>query len=227
MSLNNKLILYFLTGLCCFCVVFLFAGCSQSAFNLSKNANSEVVKTYFFGKGEDFSSSISSGLREDPYFYDGVSNEKVEFSVVTIFTGFKKEFIQAEVEINDVSKSISLVYDPFTSNYIFDLEKECDQGDVIYITYNNEKIYLENLSKKFNIPYEKAFGKATDYLKTDLEKLTQKDILQAECYLRVLESQDANFEKVFWYFYVFAKNKTSFYCVIDPYTGEIIKSEQK
>ena len=58
-------------------------------------------------------------------------------------------------------------------------------------------------SNEFIIGSEKALELGINEFNEEIKKLVSQNEFLGECYLRVLDRAEDNFENVFWYFYIF------------------------
>ncbi len=213
----NKKMLLLISFL--FCVV--LTGCSINIQDLAKQSISEMVEVYFSGAG-DFSANISSGQREEPYEYNGKTGELKDFSVVTMLVSDNQKCIQAEISVNDKKATIILEQDLLSSSYVVDLGYKVSEDDKISIKYKGSVVDLECRSQNFNIKSSDALEIGTEAFSDELENLVSKRKLSAECYLRIIDNPNDKFNRLFWYFYIYAENGTSHYCVINIEDGNIL-----
>lgn len=213
----NKRMLLLISFL--FCLV--LTGCSINIQDLAKQSVSEMVEVYFSGTG-DFSANISSGQREEPYEYNGKTGELKDFSVVTMLVSDNQKCIQAEISVNDKNATMILEQDLLTSSYVVDLGYKVSEDDKISIKYKGSVVDLECRSKNFNIKSSEALEIGTEAFSDELENLVSKKKLSAECYLRIIDNPNDKFNRLFWYFYIYAENGTSHYCVINIEDGNIL-----
>lgn len=215
--MTNKKILLLISFF--FCVI--LTGCSVNIQDLAKQSVSEIVEVYFSGSG-DFSANISAGQRENPYEYNGKAGELKDFSVVTMFVSADQKCIQAEISINTKNETIILEQDLLSSSYVVDLEYKVNAEDKISLKYKDSVVELECKSKDFNIKSGNALEIATQTFSNELENLISKKKINAECYLRIIDNPNDKFNRLFWYFYIYAENGTSHYCVINIEDGTIL-----
>jgi len=211
----------YLVFLLCFLSNFLCIGCEKNATDFVTENLSEVVENYFYGEGS-FNVSVSSGEREKEYIYNGRKTENVEFAIFSLYTKNNAEIIEVKIYIDDEMFNCKFELNRISCAYIFDLEKKVSNENEIFVEYDNEKIKVNCVSNNFTIDYAKALTIGTNYFENEIKNLVSQKQFNGECYLRVIESRYNDFQKVFWYFYVYAKNKTTYSCVIDCYSGEII-----
>ena len=214
--LNKKVLLSisFLFGI-------IATGCSMDAQELASQSISEKVQVYFSGVG-DFTANINSGIREEPYKYNGKTGELKDFSIVTLNVGVDEKYIQAEIIINDKSSNILLEQDLLTSEHVVDLGYKVKEEDKITIKYKEGVVDLECRSKNFEINCEQALEIGIQTFNEELETLVSKKKLSAECYLRIIDNPEDKFNRLFWYFYIYAENGSTHYCVINIADGNVL-----
>ena len=204
--------------LTCFFTVF---GCSNDFNEIVYKNISEQVETYFCGVGE-FKAKISSGERENPYTYNGKTGSLVDFAILSVICDYTGSMIQVEITINEQTENKILELNTINGEFVIDLERKINQDDNVSVKYNNQELTLECRSKQFNINYLDALSIGIGTFEQDLKNLFSKNKLLAEIYLRVLDSAQNNFNRAYWYFYVYAENQTTYSCVIDVNSGEIV-----
>lgn len=207
---------------CLMCVfsVFMCFGCNKDI--VSEKNISEKVEVYFNGVGDRFKASISSGQRENPYVYNGLTATLVDFAVLTIVCECVNSSIDAQITINEKRQNIRLEVDTVTGHFLTDLETKLKEDDVITLNYAGEGITLSCKSKDFKFSWKDSFEKGGMVFRDDLQKLSSSGTLTAEIYLRVLDSAEDEFSRTYWYFYIYAQNGTTYSCVIDPKSGEVV-----
>lgn len=203
--------------------VMLFSGCSgKTQIEFVKENMSEITECYFYGKCDDFEITISGGQREEPYVYDGISNEKCDFSLVNATANCSGDKVAFVFTINDESFNAVLEMNMMTGTYMTDIEKSLCENDVICVKYKNTQIQLECLSSTFNIGYEKALEIATTEFSEEITNLISEDKFQGECYLKVLDKLTNNFDDRFWCFSICDRKGQHLNCIISTENGEII-----
>jgi len=210
----------YLVFVLCFLSTFICFGCGKTTSDLTRENLSEIVENYFYGEG-CFNVSVSSGEREKEYVYNGIKTESVEFAIFSLYTKSNAEIIEVKIYIDDEIINSKFELNRISGAYIFDLEKKVNVENEIYVEYNNEKIRVNCISNNFKIDNVKALEIGVKCFNDEMENLISQKQFNGECYLRIIDNRN-DFQKVFWYFYVYAKNKTTYSCVIDCYSGEII-----
>lgn len=213
----------------CLIVFFLISGLTLSActFNLAtkvKQNISELAEELFFGENDDAYVTITSGYREQPFEYDGVCNENVDFCVIDVV--FKNNLslseIDAQITINDKAHQITLEKNPFKSSFMFDLQKSIDASDHIFFTFNEKQIDLTCKSKDFSINYEKALNIGIENTLEKLKNLTSRGSFKGECYLKIINNPLQNSKLFYWFFSVKGQDGSTFSVIIDPITGSVL-----
>lgn len=213
----------------CLIVFFLISGLTLSActFNLAtkvKQNISELAEELFFGENDDAYVTITSGYREQPFEYDGVCNESVDFCVIDVV--FKNNLspseIDAQITINDKAHQITLEKNPFKSSFMFDLQKSIDASDHIFFTFNEKQIDLTCKSKDFSINYEKALNIGIENTLEKLKNLTSRGSFKGECYLKIINNPLQNSKLFYWFFSVKGQDGSTFSVIIDPITGSVL-----
>lgn len=213
----------------CLILFFLICGLTLSAcsFNLAtkvKQNISELAEELFFGENDDTFVTITSGFREQPFEYDGVCNESVDFCVVDVVFKISNPLseIDAQIIINDTPHQITLEKNPFKSSFMFDLQKSIDASDHISFVFNEKQIDLTCKSKDFSINFEKALNIGIENTLEKLENLTSRGHFKGECYLKIINNPLQNSKLFYWFFSVKGQDGSTFSVIIDPNTGSVL-----
>lgn len=212
---------FYLIGLILFSVC-VFASCQTSLLNKVKNNISEESQTIFSGKSENYYVTLTSGKREEPYKFDGISRKKVDFGVIniTFFHALNHKTIEFEIEINQ-KKEVCLADKNFiTNSYMFDLEKKVLQNANIKIIVLNKEVSLSCKSNDFVVDYSSAIEKGVEQVKDKINLIIEKKA-NFEVFLK-LATPPNNFDDVFvWYFYLQSDIAISSVVVIDCMSGDV------
>ena len=205
-----------------FPLALLMTGCGQSQYDMAISKMSEITYSYFYGKCDTFEISISSGEREEPYVYDGKSQEKCDFALVTAKINTNSEKINMTFSINGEASSQILEYNIMTGTYMVDLEQQLDADDQISVKYGNTQISVDCKSKEFAIGYQKAIEIGVNEFSEDMTKVTESGEFKAECYLKILDNISNNYDSSFWCFSIVDEKSQHLNCIIDTQTGNIV-----
>ncbi len=191
---------------------------------------SEWTKSYYYGEGETFSATISAGEREADYVMNGASGKNVDFALLTFRPNeeMKAKVVKVDVNIGDETISAQeLELNAMNGTYMADIERSLTGDEAISVTFAEESVALENLSKNFGVDDKKAVEIASQELETQINKCKHGTNLGAECYLRVLDKQENDFDQLFWCFTVVNKKGENFSIVISTVDGKILaKSDE-
>ena len=218
-----KKVLIFLTVFC-FCVLFQ-TGCGLNIDSAVNNNLSEIRKNVFEGQTDTLKVSCMSGERENPYTYDGVSEEKCEFGIITV--NFK-EFVGAinvpfVATIDDKKFEGTLEKSPFNENYMVDIESVADDEAKILISINDEPaIELQNISSTWEIDWQKALTLGKTYLSEELNAILSNGKFEAECYLKPVTDEGFISGQYFWSFFIVDKNFVRYTVVLDVNSGDML-----
>ena len=186
---------------------------------------SEWTKAYFYGEGETFSASISAGEREVDYVMNGASGENVDFALLTLrpTEEMKAQIVKVDIKIGDETISAQeLELNAMNGTYMADIERTLVGDETISVTFGEETVAIENLSKNFGIDDKKAVEIAVQELETQITKCKHGTSLGAECYLRVLDKKENDFDQLFWCFTVVNTKGENFSVVISTVDGKVL-----
>jgi hypothetical protein len=205
-------------------LVFPLTAC-QSALNKYSSNISEIRDEVMIGESENFTVTLISGERENPFEVDGKTDEKIDFTVVTITPKHEDECeFTYRIKIGEEILSGKFTPHPFKKTYSFEVEKRTT-GTAFLAIGDGENIYEINLTsvKTDNtISYSDALDIACHRLKDSIESVTVDDVLNCEIFIRYIENPISS-EKAYYWYVAFAPEKyTTFATLIDTVTGEII-----
>ncbi|MDD4110710.1 MAG: hypothetical protein PHS54_04070 [Clostridia bacterium] len=184
---------------------FLFVGC---ALSLNKNENyiSDIRYGIFDGECEKYSITFVYGLRENPYYPDGVANEKVEFGIISVIFQEKiedNETVYYSLKINDNVITGTLEKSPYTNQYMADIGKICENTDTLVLDVYFESdttstpLNLTNKNKDWDLDYNDAFSNGTTALSNEIKEFIKNE-KSYEIQVKILNEQQTNFGVYFW-----------------------------
>lgn len=201
----------------------VLTACVLSKTNINDNI-SEYSKHLFFGENEDAYVTVTTGTRENPYEYDGISNEKIDFFVVnTVFkTNTDQQTISSKIKIADKEYDLTLEKNPFKSSFMADLQLPATIDTKISLVLNEKEIILSNKDSAFQITSEKALEVAINSLSEEIKSMTSKNKFNGEGYLKIINNPLQNPELYYWYFSVKGQNGKTYSLIIDTNSGEVL-----
>lgn len=210
-----------LLGLLILIVPLIFTACGNANENLVKNNMSEITQNYFYGENDDFCLSLSVGKREEPYLLDGVSQNKVDFSLI-IFKDktnlLNKTLIEAQIIIDGKVEDVLLQFNPFSNSYMYDLGYKVD-GEIEF-EFNEQKIKLDKIN--FDIDEQKAVEISCKTFENLIENYKNNGKLFAECYLKVLGDKQGG---LYWCFTLVGRDNKSFNLILSTIDGKVVASD--
>lgn len=198
--------------------------CSGGLYGIVKNNMSDIRFTFFEGMGDDYNITLSCGMREEIYEYNGTSTKNVECGVVCLtFNSIKPlSLIKAEVTVDGNAVNYILELSPYENVYMCDIQKNVLSDSEVYVKIENQdnSIKLLPVSNEWQIDYTKALKIGTDHLKEQIKSLYFNKSFHGECYLKPITK--FGYKNVFWYFSVIDMGGSINNCLIDVQTGKII-----
>ena len=211
-----------------FCVGFVCLACGTTTEGLVKQNMSELTKVYFYGENDNFYCTLSSGERENEYLMNGISEDNVDFALLTLnlTNPISAQVVKVDVTIDGQTSQVELEINSLNSAYMVDLEKELTGEEEISVTYEGETLNMECLSKNFAVDYKQALNIASAEMEDKINLKKTYNSLNAECYLRVLDKKANNFDGTFWCFTVLNVDNENYSIIISTEDGSILaKSE--
>lgn len=182
----------------------VFSGCSTEN---NDNHISDIRYGIFDGQCESYTVTFMYGLRENPYFPDGVANKKVEFGIISVAFVEKlseDETVYFSLEINGNILSGTLEKSPYTDDYMTDIGKICSDSDSLYLDIYFEKsetqiqkLALTNKSSQWEVDYNEALKNGVTALSEEIKRILNKEQTY-EIHVKILEEKQTNFGVYFW-----------------------------
>ena len=210
--------------------VISFAACGKKSLQLSDYLIEER-NNLFTASDNLYSISISSGLRESDYKFDGVVTDKVDFAVVTFCRNdnlpLANDSYAYLIKINEQEYTGFLEKSPIDNTYSIDLgvgvnndAAICAQISFTGYTFNQE---LMNTSNSFSVDKKAVLEIATNELKNDIENITSDANVKIEVVMKIMKDYSTtDAKKYYWYVGVISTNGDTLGILIDANTGEVI-----
>lgn len=179
----------------------LISGCKEvDRLEILKQNASERALVYF-SSSEGLNVSITSGLREEPYIYDGKSCDKLDFSLIIANLGsFEDELVK--LVIDGKESEIVMEYNYLTCVHMADLGYLLTGNEQIELIYGEKSAKIENKSQNFGVSPDEAFEIGYDYCQDYIATLFDGKNFNGEVYLKVLDSLSGGFSEVYYLFSV-------------------------
>ena len=226
--MNKKLSFIFKLLCFTFCVAMclvVLSGCSKT-ININ-DYMSDVRETLYAGENDKAFVTVVSGERENPYKYDGVKNNNVDFCIVSVFpcgTQISGTTLDVELLVGDVAHDITLEKSPYENAFMADIGSKIDAGQTLTLRCEDVggEIELVCESQKWEIKSDDAIRIASEELAEKIQAKVQNQTLQGECYLKIIYDKSRSIKTYYWYFTLVDVDGGTSSCVIDPTTGKIL-----
>ena len=201
------------------------SGCGLNAKSDVVNNLSDIRYSVFVGQNDVVVANLMCGMRENPYSYDGVSNKKTEFGVLTIF--FKNrpsENLHFSLSVGKSSFAGTLEENPYNHSFMADIQKIVDSAESVYLTIEGvaENMQLMPESAGWEIQHAEALDIAFTTLEEDLMNLYSSRKFCGECYLKIVLDQSSVDNPYYWCFMYVGQKGESGSVIIDVHTGEVL-----
>ena len=215
--------IFYIVGAFLFAMCFLIA-CSYSLSSQVKDSISEESNFLYFGDCDLFYVTLTSGMREEPYLHDGKSMPKQNFAVicVTFYENVTGELLPFDIVINDNHLEGSLEKNPFSANYMTDLEIVLDNTATIKFSSQQQELSLICKSDDFQTTSKDAIQLALEHLNDDLLSMFKNTKFNAECYLKIINNPHQNKNVFFWYFTIKSPTTTVATIIIDTMSKTVL-----
>ena len=200
-------------------------GCSMNLVSAVENNLSEIRKNVFEGKNDSLIVSFMSGVREEPYEYNGKSEENIDFGIFTVyfneFVGsYKVPFVAT---INDEKFEGMIEKHPFNESYMVDIGYVApDDAEIIISINNGAGVVLENISSSWNVNWEQALELGKTYLNDELNEILSAGKFEAECYLKPVTDEEFISGQYFWAFSIINTNFQKYIVIFDVNSGDLL-----
>ncbi|MDD4815933.1 MAG: hypothetical protein PHQ62_02185 [Clostridia bacterium] len=209
-----------------FAVAIIFCSCKFDIQGEVLDNISDVRYNLFEAKTENLTATLMCGMRESPYAYDGVSNSKCEFGIITITYKVRPETeaIPYTLRVGSAVFEGNLEENPFDHTYMVDIEKIVDNTASICLKLENfdSELQMACISSNWAVQYDNALTIAMQGVEDDLLQFFSSKKFLAECYLKIIFDQKSTTSPYFWYFGIIGENGTTVALIIDTETGEIL-----
>lgn len=204
----------------------MFSACEQDVKEDLLDNLSDVRYNVFAGQNSELCANLMCGVREISYSYDGISNKKCEFGVISVTIKNKNNYENISYTLT-VGESIitgTLEENPYDHTFMTDIERiiGCDKSVYLTLEGITTNMLLVCESASWQVQYDEAIDIAFESLESEITKFYQKKKLCAEGYLKIIFDQNSTTKLFYWYFGVVGQNGETVAVIIDPQTGDII-----
>lgn len=219
--MRKKIIVFIL---CSISVLCLFS-CKDSVKKYNANI-SELRTNMYAAENESMKASAITGRRENPYLLDGQSNEKLDFTVITVTP-------TSYVASNKYTYSVTLdgkeykgefLPHPFAPSLSTDIPLKTVANEIdIIVDCSGTAQTLKLISKisADTISADKALTIALNKLKPQLKEFQVSGKLNAEIYVRLTDNPIDATGGYFWYVAFINETQTTYAVLLNSTTGEV------
>ena len=184
---------------------------SEARFYL-KQDESEGLKVQFY-----------SGMREEPYQTNGISEKTTAFGLVNIEPKDKSLdgllTLDGTLKVGEELITVKLEKNPYGRNFACDIARLVDAKSAMSLTLTTgEETIVFNLKDcmpEGAITWEEALRTATDHHTGDIKKAGK-----FECYVKII-SDPVKGSDAYWYIQFVTQKGKTFFCVVDS-GGKVI-----
>ena len=207
-----------------------FSACGKTQLDLS-NYLIEERNNLFTASDELYSISLSSGLRETDYNFDGIISDKVDFAVITFCRNdglpLANDTYTFLIKINEEEFPGFLEKSPVDNTYSADLGVAIADNAIISAqisftgyTFDQE---LTNTSEAFGVHKNDVIEIANKELKEPIEDILQNTNSKIEVVMKIMKDYSTtDVKNYYWYVGVISTSGETLGILIDASSGEII-----
>lgn len=224
--MKKKLLIFTMLAVC----LFGLTACGKSSIDLCKYLIEER-NNLFTAQDSLYTVTLSSGMRENNYNYDGKIDEKVEFGVLTLMRNdsnpLANDTYTYTITINEEELSGTMEKSPVDNSYAVDIGKLVADDTVVNVKikftgyqFNQDLI---NTSNDFSVDKKAALTLANKELKDDIKNILSDKNNKIEVVMKILkDSSNTEINRFYWYIGVISTNGETLGLLIDTNSGDII-----
>ena len=209
-----------------FAVAILFSACNFDMQSEALDNISDIRYNIFEAKTENLTATIMCGMRENPYEYDGISNPKCEFGIITITYKVRPETetIPYTLRVGSAIFEGDLEENPYDHTYMVDIEKLIDNNAEVFLAIDGleSELQFTCISADWAVQYGDALTIALENVSEQLPQFFSNKKFKAECYLKIIFDKKSTTAPYFWYFGIIGESTAAIALIIDTETGEIL-----
>lgn len=224
----KKVIICLLLCLCC--APMLACKKTKSGINLSDYVIEE--RDNLFTANDDlYFATLSTGMREENYNFDGVVGDKVEFGVLSFMridsNPLADDKYTYQITCGEEVLTGFLEKSPVDNSYTIDLNKSIGaEGEielVVGFTGYTFKAKMENVSNGFEIDKTKALEIADNQLCDNIKNLVSNKNNKIELVMKILkDNSSTEIKNYFWYVGVVSTSGETLGILINANTGDVV-----
>ena len=207
-----------------------FTGCGQHEIDIN-NLLIEYRQTLYVAEDSIYQATLSTGMREQEYNFDGIVGEMIPFAVLTIARMDNNPLANDQykylVTIGDDHYTGFLSKTTNENSYSVDIQVAIPTDAVVdvQITFTGYSFHkeLSNVSKEFAIDSMTAITIANQELQSDLQNLSSDKNNKLEAIIKLLKDHsNSEIKSYYYYIGVLSTSGETLGILIDANTGNII-----
>lgn len=225
---------YFFISLILFASLVLVS-CVDNTYNLVKDNLSEIRENILCYSDEDVFVTFMSGSREENYVADGISDNLVDFAVITL-DFYSKDYAYNEKKVSyattieGVEYSGEMLNNPYDNSFVVDLSVNATDITELQIDFVIDDTScvatLSQVNGEWSYNHLDAVQIICKDLKHYIGQYVENNQLNAECYIKVVHNTEYP-TQYYWCVQIVTTNGTSMTEIINPTTGEILAKNIK
>ena len=207
-------------------VVSTFCAC-QTATEKYNDSISEFRQTLMMGQNGDYEVELISGYRENPFKIDGLTEERINYSLVTIkATDLTLPSIEVTVTVGESEWKGEAVRHPFEQSYSFEVREAVFANEAVVTVGTGDsavEICLSNVRADGQIEGERALEIALDGLSDALSEYKNGSKFMGEIFVRYVPNPISTKQRFYWYVAFIPRddNQRIIAVLINPDSGRI------
>lgn len=206
------------------CIICSCVACGKTNLEYVLQNMSERTNYFYFGENEEFYATLAIGAREEEYIMNGKSGDVVDFSLLSIVfdDDISKNAISVSVDIDGEKFDCEAECNPMSGAFMVDLEKQMSGNENVSISYDGVSLVLNNLSNEFGVDSSNAIEIGCGELSEKIDNSKNYAVLDAECYLKILDKKANNFDEFFWCFSILTVSGENYSVIISTVDGSVL-----
>ena len=217
-----------------FFVLFVFSlcsGCSIKLKDMVRDNLSEIVDYVVSGEVDNIRITLMSGKRENIYKLNGISEELVPYSILTVCSNGNIDIKEVKYTIFvGVNKYEGIMENnPYDDSWVADLKRTVDYKENISVDiYIDDSKYSTKLNRIDNDWITNSTMIIDDILIANYEEQVKHFIkdnkFMGEVYLKLIQDYDKHSSRFYYYVSIQGRDNSSMSLLISPKTSEVLAS---
>jgi len=206
----------------------MLTGCSTPSMDRLGHLISELRENIFVGESDNFTITIVSGFREDPFLMDGIPSISRDFTLATLTpkSATSQGVYKFNITVDEILFMGEFLHHPFSNTLSTDLNIRASGSDIAVTITNpdgvEESMFAKSVLTDQMISSNKALEIAENKLHYSLETLKENGELQLEIFIRLMVNPLDNSGGYHWYVAFIGREQQIFAVLIDPISMQVV-----